>query len=79
MPYYSSRLWTNTVKSCLVFMFDDIVLILFTDEGIMIETEMIGPDIGLALVQGLNLSTDRGHDLVLALRGRLYKIIICKS
>ena len=79
MAYYSSCLWTNTVKACLVFMFDVIVLILFTDEGIMIETEMIGPGIGLAPVQGPSLSTDQGHVLALALRGRLCKIIICKS
>lgn len=67
------------LKFVLVVMFDDVVLILFTDEGIMIETERIGPGAGLALVQGVNLSTDQSHDLVLALRGRLCKIIICKS
>ncbi|KAE7999900.1 hypothetical protein FH972_004284 [Carpinus fangiana] len=46
------------------------------DEGIMIETEMIGPGIGLAPVQGLNLSTDQGHVLVPALRaGEIVKCI----
>lgn len=60
-------------------MFDDIVLVLFTDEGIMIETGRRGPGAGLALGQVVNLSTDQSHDLVLALRGRLCQIIICKS
>lgn len=41
------------------------------DEGIMTETERIGIGVGLALVQGLDLSADLGHVLALAQRGRV--------
>ena len=53
--------------------------ILFTDEGILIETERIGASGSLALVQRVDQSTDQGHVLGHGQRGRLCVILSSQS
>jgi hypothetical protein len=74
---------SDTFIACLGLLVLEVLiiycLILFTDEGILIETERRGTSGSLALVQGPDQSTNQGHVLVHAQRGRLCEILISQS